>query len=141
MAKTESGLVALERAELTAKVEPLSSEGIPVIVEELQISKRVVEEGVRLDKTVQTSHEQVAIPLATEEIEIRRVPVNRPVDGPVAVRQEGDTLIIPLFEEVVVVQKQLYLREEIHVIKRKQETEHTEQVTLRREEVNIQPLA
>jgi len=65
--------------------------------------------------------------------------VNRTVDGPVSVRYEGDTLIIPLLEEVVVVQKQLRLKEEVHVIKKQTERRQPEQVTLRREAVIVEP--
>ena len=35
-----------------------------------------------------------------ERRRIERVPLDRWVDGPVPVRQEGDTMIVTLFEEV-----------------------------------------
>jgi hypothetical protein len=46
---------------------------------------------------------------------VRKVSVDRVLDEPVGPRQEGDTMIYPVMEEVLVVQKKLILREEIHV--------------------------
>ncbi len=60
-------------------------------------------------------------PLFREDCEVERVQVNRMLDQPAEMRQDGDTLIIPLMEEVLVVEKRLMLREELH-IKRRRET-------------------
>lgn len=115
---------------------------IPLIEEELLIKNRQVETGkVRIKKIVQEKQELVDVPLVSEEIEVKRVPINRPVDSPVAVRTEGDTLIISLLEEVFVVQKQLLLKEEVHITTKRSERHQLEQVTLRREEVIVEPVA
>jgi len=113
---------------------------IPVIEEQVQVQKRTIETGkVRIKKKVQEHQESVDIPLLAEEVEIRHVAVGRNVDGPVSARYEGDTLIIPLLEEVIVVQKQLRIKEEVHVTKKQTERHQVEQVTLRREEVSVEP--
>jgi hypothetical protein len=57
-------------------------------------------------------------PSIQEEVQIERVPGNQLVDEPVAVRCEGDTMIIPVIEEVVVVETRLQLKEEVRVTKR-----------------------
>lgn len=89
---------------------------IPRLEERLQIGRRVVEHGrVRIDKTVEERDEPLELDSAEERVVTWRVPVGRPVDEPVPVRYEGDTMILPIHEEVVVVQKQLVLREELHV--------------------------
>jgi len=112
---------------------------IPVVEEQVQVDKRSVETGkVRIKKVVHEQPETVDIPLLAEEIEVQRVAVNRNLDKPVSVRYEGDTLIIPLFEEVLVVQKQLRLKEEVHITKKQIEKRQPEQVTLRREEVIVE---
>jgi len=114
---------------------------IPVTEEQLHVGKRLVQgERVRINKIVHESQEQVDVSLLSEEVEIRRVPVNRTVEAPVEVRYEGDTMVIPLLEEVVTVQKQLLLREEIYITKKRTETHQTEAVTLRREEVVVEPV-
>jgi len=136
--------LALNAAELMAKASQDGTQQttvIPIIEEEVLINKRQVETGkVRIKKVVQEQQETVDVPLLREEIEVKRVPVNRPVDSPVAVRQEGDTLILSVLEEVLVVQKQLLLKEEVHIITKRSERHQPEQVTLRREEVIVEPV-
>jgi hypothetical protein len=46
---------------------------------------------------------------------VRHVPVERILDEPAVPRQEGETMIYPVMEEVLVVEKKLMLKEEIHV--------------------------
>src|SRR5262245_9293205 len=46
-----------------------------------------------------------------EHVQIERVPVNRSVDGPISPRFEGDTLVIPVVDDVV--KSRMVLREEI----------------------------
>ncbi|MEJ7617222.1 MAG: YsnF/AvaK domain-containing protein [Pyrinomonadaceae bacterium] len=115
---------------------------VPVIEEELQIAKRRVETGrVRLTKTVHEREETFAEPLAQEEVNIERVAVNRIVEGPLPEpRYEGDTMVIPLFEEVMVMEKKVILKEELRITKRRFETRSSQRVLLRREEVSVDRL-
>lgn len=114
---------------------------IPVAEEQLVRQKRKVETGrVRVTKRVSTRVEQVDDPLVQETVHVERVAVNRPVDEPVPARHEGDTLVIPVFEETLVVRKQLVLKEELRVTRRRTELHRPQQVTLRREEVSVERL-
>lgn len=54
------------------------------------------------------------------------------------VRYEGDTMIIPLYEEVLVVSKQLVLVEEVRIRTQRSERHEPQPVTLRREEVSVE---
>lgn len=63
------------------------------------------------------TQETVDLPLVKEQVEVRHVPVGRWIEVPVSMRQEGDTIILPIMEEVLVVEKRLRLVEEVHVIK------------------------
>jgi stress response protein YsnF len=63
--------------------------------------------------------------------------VNEFVSGPVGVRQEGDVTIVPVLEEVLVVEKRLMLREEIRVTRRRETKRHVEHVALRTEEARV----
>jgi len=111
---------------------------IPVLVDEFDIQKRVVETGkIRVTKKVHEHEMVVDEPLLRDEVEVERIPVDRPVEGPISIRYEDDTMIIPILEEVLVIQKQLILKEELHIRKRRIETHDPQQVTLRREEVHI----
>ena len=112
---------------------------IPVVEEELQVDRRVVETGrVRIGKRIHEDSIDVELPTGHEDVEVRRVAVNRPVDAPVATRQDGDTLIVPVHEEVTVLTRQLVLAEEIHITRRRRTTQATQRVTLRREQVSVE---
>jgi uncharacterized protein (TIGR02271 family) len=113
---------------------------IPVMQENVMVGKRVVETGkVHISKKVTEDQTTVSLPLAREEYDVERVPINKVVDTPPpAMRQEGDTAIIPVLREVMVVQKHYEIVEEIRITKRRTETTDTQQVTLRKEEVQIE---
>ncbi|RIV23451.1 DUF2382 domain-containing protein [Fibrisoma montanum] len=113
---------------------------IPVIQEQVRIDKEVVETGhIRLSKLVHEEEQTVDVPTTHEEVNVHRVTINQYVDvPPPPIRYEGDTMIIPILREVVVVEKRLVLVEEVHVTKRRTETHKPQQVTLRREEVVVQ---
>jgi stress response protein YsnF len=53
--------------------------------------------------------------LGPEEVEVERVPVGRRVAAPPPLRREGDQTVIPVVEEVTVVERRLILAEEIRV--------------------------
>jgi uncharacterized protein (TIGR02271 family) len=116
-----------------------NAQRIPVIEEQLRVEKKVVETGkVHISKKVVENETAVTVPLTEESYHVERVPVNRVVDeAPQAVRYEGDTMIIPVMREVLVVQKRYEIVEEIRLTKKVTQEEHTEQVTLLREQVDI----
>ena len=112
---------------------------LPVIEEKLDVQKQKVEAGgVRIKKIVHEREEVVDQPLIREEVQVKRVPINRVVDGPVPVRHVGDTMVISLLEEVLVVEKRLMLKEELHITKDKVETHKPQRVILRSEEATIE---
>ncbi|MBP0493184.1 DUF2382 domain-containing protein [Pararoseomonas indoligenes] len=89
---------------------------LPLVEEVLRIEKRAVETGrVRVSLSTETVEEVLRETLLTREAEVERRPVGRTVTEVPKVRQEGDVLIIPVVEEVLVVEKRLVLREEIHL--------------------------
>jgi len=112
---------------------------LPVIVEALDVQKRTVETGrVSIRKIVHEREELVDPPLQRDEVVVERVPINRVVEGPIPVRYEGETIIVSLLEEVLVVETRLLLREELHLTTRRCETHQPTRVTLRREDVTIE---
>jgi len=112
---------------------------VPIVEEQLRIERQKVETGrVRLTKTVQEREVLVTETSMQEDIQIERVPVNRWLSEPASVRYEGDTMIIPVVEEVPVVEKRLRLKEELRVTKRQITTQQSEPVLLRTEEVRVE---
>jgi uncharacterized protein (TIGR02271 family) len=136
-------LAGTDLNELSAAVERAAGGKVvvPVVAEELAVGKREVEAGrVRITKLVHEEEQTVDQPLFAEEVVVERVPVNRVVEGPVQVRHEGETMIVPLLEEVLVVEKRMMLREEVRVTRRRKETHQPQTVTLRKEEVKVERL-
>lgn len=116
-----------------------SSKIIPVIEEKLTIDKRKIETGkVTIVKKVKEQEVSKELTDFQEEIQIERVAMNQPVSSPPSVRQEGDTMVIPVVREEVVIHKQLVLVEEIRVTTHRKEIKRPVKVTLRREEVFIE---
>lgn len=113
---------------------------IPVIAEELNVETHRVDRGrVRINKRIESHEEVVDTPLVREEVVVERVPINTLVEGEApAIRDEDGVLIIPLVEEVTVVEKRLLLREEVRVSRHRTTTSTPQTVVLRREVVDIQ---
>lgn len=116
---------------------------IPVIEERVQVEKRMVEKGVvKIIKTVSEQEVPINIPLLQEEHDIQRVPVNEYVDTPPPpIRYEGDTMIIPIVQEVMVVQKRLMVVEELHITKNITQTHDVQHVNLRKEEIRVERMS
>ena len=112
---------------------------IPVIREELRVARREIERGgVRVHKRVEEREEVVEEPSYREEVTVERVPLGQPIDEEIGSRQEGDTLIIPVLEEMLVVEKRLVLKEELHITRRAVTTREPRRVTLRSEQAEVE---
>ena len=112
---------------------------VPVVEEGLRVGRRVVETGrVRVTKTVREHEEVVDQPLMREEYDVERVAVDEFVDGPVGPRYEGETLIVPVLEEVLVVEKRLVVREELRITRKRTEERNPQRVKLLSEEVSVE---
>jgi uncharacterized protein (TIGR02271 family) len=137
--------VPLTRAELSPPpvASPAASESIvvPLVVEELRVERERVQTGnVRVAVGVQEREEVVDEPVIREEVTIERVPINRPVAEALPIRHEGLTTIVPIVEEVLIVEKRLVLKEEIHITKRRVETREPQKVVLRSETATVERL-
>lgn len=114
---------------------------IPIAEETLQIGIHERVAGrVRVRTTTDIVEELARADLRSETVDVTRVPIDRPVDVPPQVRTEGDVVIVPVVEEVLVVEKRLVLREELH-IRRSTTVEQLEvPVELRRQRATIERL-
>ncbi|HEX7152723.1 MAG TPA: DUF2382 domain-containing protein [Thermoanaerobaculia bacterium] len=112
---------------------------IPVVREEATVTKRTVDRGgVRVTKRVREHEEVIDVSTTYEDIEIEHVARNQWLKKPAKTRQDGDTLIIPIMEEVVVTETRILLREEVYIRRKKIKTPKTETVRLRREEIEVE---
>jgi uncharacterized protein (TIGR02271 family) len=112
---------------------------IPLVAEQLDIQVRTVESGrVHIGTHVVETQQSVDQPLRRDEVEIERIPINRVVERPMPTRVENDVTIVPIYEETLVVTKQLVLKEEVHIRRRVSIDPAPAQIfSLRREEVTI----
>ena len=107
---------------------------IPLAEETFSVGKRKVLTGrVRFRTEVTERTQTVDEPLLRTEVSTRRVEVNQFVDAPPAVRYEGDTMIVSILEEVLVVEKRLRVKEEMYITQIQTEHHAPQTVTLRAE--------
>ena len=118
---------------------------IPLVEEALRVGKRRVETG-RVRVSVETSIEEQVVreTLRSDRAEIERVPVGRELaDGePVpALRQEPDgTVVVPVLEEVLVIERRLVVREEIRMRLVAVDEAVEQPVTVRRQRASVERL-
>ncbi len=109
--------------------------------EDLDVSTRWAETGrVIVRKRVETVPQEKTIELAQEGVEVERVRINDVIDELPQVRTEGETTIIPVVEEVLIVEKRYRLVEEVRVTSTRSSQPHTIREDLRREVVEFEEL-
>jgi uncharacterized protein (TIGR02271 family) len=111
---------------------------LPIIEEQASIDKKEIETGtVRVTRHVSQEDVPVHIVLSHDECKVEHVPAGYYVEKAPDVRWEGDTMIVPVMREVAVVEKKLLLVEELNIRKAKIQESYTEQVTIRKEGIEI----
>lgn len=114
---------------------------IPLVSETLSITKRVVETGTtRIAISTETIDTAIRETLHGEEVQIERVAIGREVTTAPAIRHEegGAVLVVPVVEEILVVERRLVLKEEVR-IRRIPTTElHESTIPLRRQTARVE---
>ncbi|MBB4096359.1 YsnF/AvaK domain-containing protein [Brucella pecoris] len=114
-------------------------EKLSVIEEQLVIDKRAVIDGsVRVSTKTEFVTEAAEARLDSENVEVTRVAIGREVSEAPAVRTDGDVTIVPVMEEVLVVEKRLMLVEEIHIRRVATTEDVTIPVELRKQRATIE---
>jgi hypothetical protein len=114
---------------------------VPVVSEELHADAIPVETGrVRVTKQVESHEEILEQELRRGRAEVKRVKVDRVVDGPQQIRRSGNTLIIPIVSEVLRVEKQWVITEEIHITQFEERETVQEPVTVNQETARVERL-
>ena len=110
---------------------------LPLHAETINVSRRKVETVVRAARTTELREVVVDEPLTIERIEVERIPIGRRVDVAPPVREEGDTTVISVVEEVVVVERRLMLKEEVRLRRVRTTERHVETVIVREQKVAV----
>ena len=112
---------------------------IPVVQEQAHVHKEEVTSAkVHVQTKVTEVEKSLEVPLMTENYEVKRVPIDQLLEEHPPIREENGHLIIPVVQEVLVVQKRLKLVEEVHLIKQQTTVTRTENFTLKKEEVIVE---
>ena len=115
---------------------------LSLIAEIARIDKRAVETGrVRVSTRTETVDEVLRETLRSDTVGVTRVATNRTLaegEVPPVVREEDGVTIIPVLEEILVVEKRLVLREEVHVRQTTAGEDVEMPVTLRRQRAVIE---
>lgn len=109
--------------------------------EQLHVTKDTRVTGrVRVETRTEAVDSVVPVELSSIDVDVTRVPVDRQIDNIPDIVTEGDLTIVPVVEERVVVTRELYLKEELHIrrIERRETTEIP--VTLRRQTAQVERL-
>jgi len=118
---------------------------IPVIEETARIDKRAVETGrVRVSTQTETVDQVLRESLRSDTVEVTRMAINRTLsegEVPPVVREEDGVTIIPVLEEILVVEKRLVLKEELHIRRSSADEDVEVPVTLRRQRAVVERMS
>jgi uncharacterized protein (TIGR02271 family) len=111
---------------------------LTLAAEELVVGKEAIETGrLRVTKQTHTREAVVDENLLSERAEIETIPIGRQILEMPSIRQEGETTIIPIVEEVLHTERRLILKEEVRITRRRTTEQFHDRVTLRYQEAVI----
>ena len=111
---------------------------LPLHVEELVVARRqIVRSVVRVATKTNLVDKLVEEDLLQERVEVERVPVGHYIDAFPPVREEGDLTIMPVVEEVLVIERKYLLKEEVHIRRIRTTERHLETVQIRQQKAVI----
>jgi uncharacterized protein (TIGR02271 family) len=117
----------------------VAEEIIPLVEEVATVDKRQVVTGrMRVQTVTDTVEELAHADVQRETVEVTRVPIDKVVESAPGIRTDGDVTIIPVLEEVLVVEKRLVLKEELHIRRRVEQETIEVPITLRKQRAIIE---
>ena len=110
-----------------------------LLSEEMSVARRRVKgDRVRVSTVTHNIEKVVDEALMHELVEVERVVIGCPIDTVPPVREEADVTIIPVVEEILFVEKRLFLKEEVRIRRVRIADVHREVVTVREQDVMIE---
>lgn len=112
---------------------------IPLVEEELEVSKRATERpGARVKKVVVTENKQFTVPVTREEVIVERVPVDEKTAATASTKLEEAEITVPVVEEEVIISKRPVIKEEVRVRKQEVQEQRVASAEVRHEEVHVE---
>lgn len=119
--------------------ETCPDEILPLVEERITVAKREVESGrVRIRTVVDERQEWVRETLLRDEASIERVKIDEEFEAPPEPRWEGDTLVVPVVEEILVIHKHYRVKEELRVAMQRRQEVFEQPVTVRSQRAVIE---
>jgi len=107
--------------------------------EELTVTRRRVEgDTVRVSTITREIEKIVDEALIHERVEVEHVAIGRQINAVPPVREEDDVTIIPIVEEILVVEKRLVLKEEVRIRRVRVPEIHHEVIKLREQDIVVE---
>ena len=111
---------------------------LTLLAEALTVGKEAVETArVRVSKQTHTREVAVDEALLRESAEIETIPIGRQIFEMPSIRHEGETIVVPIVEEVLHTERRLILKEEVRITRRKTTEQFHDRVTLRYQEAVV----
>jgi stress response protein YsnF len=118
---------------------------LPIVEEVLRLGRRrVATGGVRVSLSTEVDEKTVRETLRSDRVEVDRVEIGRELaagePAPTVRHEEDGTLVVPVLEEVLAIERRLVLREEIRLRAVAAEETVEQAVTLRRQHAEVERL-
>jgi len=117
---------------------------VPVVEEGFQVTTRERSPvRVRVHTVTETVEDLVRQELHGQRVEVERVPIDRMIEPGAAApktRTEGNVTILPILEEVLVVEKRLLLKEEVRITRHETKEVTETPVTVRKQRAVVERL-
>ncbi len=111
---------------------------LPLHTEELSVSRRqVAGDTVRVSIVTREQERLVDEELTHQRVDVERVPIGRLIDRVPPVREEGDTTIMSVVEEIIAIERRLILKEEVRIRRVRIKETHRETVSVREQDVAV----
>jgi stress response protein YsnF len=112
--------------------------GLRLHAEDVTVSRRTVAgDTVRLGTVTRERDHHIDESLSHVQVEVERVPIGRPVTAVPPTREEGDTTILSVVEEIIVIERRFILKEEVHIRRVHVAERHQETVVVREQSVEV----
>ena len=112
---------------------------VPVIEETATVNKVAVQtDTVRVSTSAEEREVTIEDSVSRETFKVERVPMDHAVDVAPPPREKGSTTIISLVEERLVIEKRLFVVEEIHITREQTQERVAIPVTLRSTRATIE---
>lgn len=123
---------------LSKKMPDTGEPAIRLHAEDITVARRsVAGDTVRVETTTRMRDHHIDEPHLHTRVQVERIPIGRIVAAVPPVREEGDTTILPVVEEIILVERRLILKEEVHVRRVRVAERHSQTVTTREQTAEV----